>query len=185
MVEQCTSWVIFCGISKYVHDELRVSLKLWWHTVIVTESPQKIQGCPSQPVGWWQGPLLLPRSPAGTDPGSGTIFGLTTPMFQMDLIFKHISFPKIIETRQRIWPAPNRQLKISETFRANELERRDPVDIWGFPETTVPLNHPSIDGFYTINHPAMGYPHSWKPRYCLVELMTLRLVTQGQSWFSL
>ena len=33
--------------------------------------------------------------------------------------------------------------------------------IWRFPEIGVPPNHPIIDGFSIINHPAMGIPHDY------------------------
>ena len=36
--------------------------------------------------------------------------------------------------------------------------------IWGFPEIRVPPNHPFIDGFSLVNHPAMGVPHLWNPQ---------------------
>ena len=35
--------------------------------------------------------------------------------------------------------------------------------MWRFPKVGVPLNHPFIDRFSIINHPAIGYLHLWKP----------------------
>ena len=36
----------------------------------------------------------------------------------------------------------------------------------------VPANHPFLDGFSIINHPAIGYPHLWKPRYNIYIYIT-------------
>ena len=48
--------------------------------------------------------------------------------------------------------------------------------IWGFPKRGVPpdIIHKNRWIFFLINHPAIGYPHLWKPPYkLLVNGMTL------------
>ena len=50
--------------------------------------------------------------------------------------------------------------------------------IWGFPKIGVPLNHPFVDGFSLINHPAVGAPLFWKPPY----LVQIPFISDTKIW---
>ena len=52
-------------------------------------------------------------------------------------------------------------------------------NIWKFPKIGAPPNYPFIDGLSLINHPAIGYPHLWKPPYCNGDIITI-FTTHGK-----